>query len=150
MRTRFFPLILLALVLPALADSGTGVAQPKLPVTVLGIGKAKVTAEIADTDATRSMGMMFRETMGENEGMLFVFERPTRASFWMRNTKIPLSIAYIDPSGVILEIHDMQPLDERTTNSTFDTVAYALEVPQGWFTKNGVMAGTAVTGLPAR
>jgi uncharacterized membrane protein (UPF0127 family) len=82
--------------------------------------------------------------MAEYEGMLFVFGGPMRASFWMRNTLIPLSCAYIDPDGVILEIHDMKPLDETPIQAQTDRVQYVLEVKQGWFDRNKVSAGMLV------
>lgn len=123
-------------------------AQPKLPTLTLVVGSKKVTAEIADSEQERSAGLMFRESLGEDEGMLFVMDEPGPAGFWMQNTKIPLSIAYINAVGVILEIHDLQPLDETIVPSRFTTVAYALEMPQGWFLKNGVIPGDTISGLP--
>jgi len=90
---------------------------------------------------------MYRESLPENHAMLFVFEGPRQASFWMRNTRIPLSIAYLDASGKILEIHDMQPFDETSIRSRSLAVAFALEVNQGWFRKQGIGPGDRVSGL---
>ncbi len=148
MRARFLPLILLATLLAPAPEIRADAAQPKLPTVLLTIGGKPVTAEVADEDAERERGLMFRKTMGANDGMLFVFARPTQAAFWMRNTTIPLSVAYISLSGVILEIHDLNPLDERPISSDFDTIAYALEMPRGWFEKAGVLAGDSIAGLP--
>jgi uncharacterized membrane protein (UPF0127 family) len=83
---------------------------------------------------------MFRTSLAEGRGMLFVFDRDQIMSFWMRNTRIPLSIAYIRSDGGILEIRDMRPLDESLVRSS-RSVRYALEVPQGWFDRVGVKAG---------
>ena len=95
------------------------------------------------------MGLMFRDRLASNAGMLFVMPKPERASFWMKNTTLPLSIAYINPAGVILEIHDLQPLDERPVPSAFPNIGYALEMEQGWFSENGILAGDRIQGLPA-
>ena len=80
--------------------------------------------------------------------MLFVMPRPERASFWMKNTTLPLSVAYINPDGVIVEIHDLEPLDEKPVPSAFPNIAYALEMKQGWFAENGILAGDRIRGLP--
>jgi uncharacterized membrane protein (UPF0127 family) len=122
--------------------------QPKLPTAVLHVGPQAVTAELADTAETMSMGLMFRESLGENEGMLFVYQEPRTVSFWMKNTRLPLSIGFIDPQGTLLEVHDMQPFDTNTTESRSSRVRYALEMNQGWFEKHKLGPGSAVTGLP--
>lgn len=151
MRRVLLPLITLA----ALAISTPPVvaepteAQPKLPTIALVIGSKKLTAEVAGTEASRSAGLMFRESLGENEGMLFVMDEPGPAGFWMRNTTIPLSIAFMNSVGVIMDIYDLQPRDETLVSSQFTTIAYALEMPQGWFLKNGILPGDSVSGLPA-
>ena len=92
-------------------------------------------------------GLMFRDSLPEDHGMLFVFEKPKTASFWMKNTKIPLSIAYIDSAGRILQIESMKPLDETPVESTSSEVAFALEVNEGWFTRNRVSAGAKISGI---
>jgi uncharacterized membrane protein (UPF0127 family) len=93
---------------------------------------------------------MFRGSLAANHGMLFVFEPPQRADFWMKNTKIPLSIGFIDSAGTLLEVRDMQPFDETPILSRSDRVAYALEVNQGWFERNHVPVGSKVEGLNKR
>jgi len=93
---------------------------------------------------------MFRDSLPEDHGMLFVFEKPETASFWMRNTKIPLSIAYIDSAGEILEIESLKPLDETPVASASSKVAFALEVNEGWFKRNGVWPGATIIGIPRR
>lgn len=121
-----------------------------LRVAELNISNVPLKAEIADTPQAAENGLMFRDSLPENRGMLFIFEQPKRASFWMRNTKIPLSIAYIDPAGQILEIKSMSPLDETVVPSTSDDVAYALEVNQGWFARHAIPSGAKVNGIPRK
>lgn len=107
-------------------------------------------AEVVRTPARKARGLMFRDHLDENAGMLFVFSQPRRASFYMRDTRIPLSIAYIDATGTILEIYDMEPFDETSVVSRSDEIAYALEVNQGWFDQRGIRPGAVLSGLPAR
>jgi uncharacterized membrane protein (UPF0127 family) len=123
--------------------------QPRLPTVPLVVGGKKLAAEIADEDAEREAGMMFRRTMAAGEAMVFVFDTPQKVAFWMKNTLVPLSVAYVNASGMILEIHDLKPKDETAVPSRFDTVLYAIEVPQGWFLANGILPGAQVKGLPA-
>ena len=91
---------------------------------------------------------MFRREMGTNEGMLFVNDAPAVRCFWMRNTLIPLSIAFIADDGTIVNIVDMKPLDERSRNCSAAPVRFALEMNQGWFAKRGIQAGTKLRGQP--
>src|SRR6185295_18033607 len=88
--------------------------------------------------------MMFRTNLAENAGMLFVFAYPHRASFYMKNTLVPLSGAYIDPDGIILEILDMKPKDETPLPAASDRIQYVLEVNQGWFQRHQIAIGTTV------
>lgn len=122
--------------------------EKTLATTELRIGRATVKAEVAATPLERQQGLMHRRELEEGRGMLFVFPEPRPLSFWMRDTLIPLSIAYIGSTGVIMEIHDLRPLDEIPVHSTFQNLQYALEVPQGWFQKNGIFPGDRVHGLP--
>jgi uncharacterized membrane protein (UPF0127 family) len=92
---------------------------------------------------------MSRTNLAENEAMLFVFPSPRSVAFWMKDTPMPLSIAYIGPSGRIFEIHDMKPFDETPIPSASGAVVYAIETKQGWFTKHGILAGSMVGGLPS-
>lgn len=123
-------------------------AQPELPKIALTIGEIRIDAEVADDPDEKTIGLMGRKELAEGSGMLFVFSRPQPMGFWMKDTLVPLSIAYINGEGVIREIHDMQPLDESGINSVFQDLVYALEVPQGWFAKKGILAGDKVLGLP--
>jgi len=122
--------------------------QPELPKLALTIRDIRISAEVADEPSEKATGLMGRKELPEGTGMLFVFSRPQPLGFWMKDTLVPLSIAYINSEGIIREIHDMQPLDESGENSVFQDLVYALEVPQGWFAKNGILAGDKVSGLP--
>ena len=119
-------------------------AQPKLQTTKLFIGKEEVTAELALTPIQVMTGMMFRTNMLENEGMLFVFRDAQPRSFYMKNTKVPLTVAYIDPEGTILELHDLKPLEEAPVFSKSDEIQFVLEMNQGWFSRHDVNTGTVV------
>jgi uncharacterized protein len=120
-------------------------AQSRLPTTELYLGTHRITAEVARLPMQIRTGMMFRPSMGENEGMLFLFGVPHRASFWMKNVTVELSVAYLDPEGRILEIHDLEPGNETPVASRSGRVQYALEMPRGWFDRHGVTSGVLVT-----
>lgn len=119
-------------------------AQPRLPTLSLWVGAHELTAEVARRPVEIATGMMFRTNLVENEGMLFVFSRPSQVAFYMRNTLVPLSAAYIGPDGAILEIHDLQPRDETPVPATSDRVQYVLEVNQGWFQRHGISPGAVL------
>lgn len=119
-------------------------ALPRLATVKLWLGSQELTAEVARTEIEIRTGMMFRTNIVDGEGMLFVFARPMRAAFYMRNTTVPLSCAYIDPEGAILEIHDLKPLDETPVEARSDNVQFVLEVPQGWFDRNQIKPGAVV------
>lgn len=126
--------------------SGCASSAPTIPLTV---GEAALAVEIADDPAERQQGLMHRDALATDHGMLFVFPDDKVRNFWMKNTKIALSIAYVDGDGAIVHIADMTPYDERTTSSRLPA-RYAIEVVQGWFTAHGVQVGAHVTGLPPR
>lgn len=119
-------------------------AQPKLRTIKLWLGGEELLAELALSFDEVRTGMMFRTEMAESEAMLFVFARPHQAAFWMKNTIVPLSAAYIDPDGVILEIHDLKPHDTNSVYAKTDRVQYVLETRQGWFERHKVGVGTIV------
>ena len=123
-------------------------AQVALPAVTLSVGGKAVSAEVADEPAERAAGLMFRKDLAPDCGMLFVMREPDRAAFWMKNTTLPLSVAYINQSGLILEIHDLDPLNEKPVPSAFANIAYALEMEKGWFAKNRILAGDRIRGLP--
>jgi uncharacterized membrane protein (UPF0127 family) len=120
--------------------------QPPLPSVTLGAGMHLIHAEIADRDAARAYGLMQRTSLPPNGGMLFVFEEPDRHCMWMKNTLLPLSVAFIDERGAILNIEDMQPLTEESHCAT-RPARFALEMLQGWFAARGIRAGSQLRGL---
>lgn len=123
-------------------------AQPPLPTIELFVNEKSITAEVADDPHEQQAGLMFRDNLPSNSGMLFILNPPRRAAFWMKNTILPLSIAYINASGRILEIHDLEPGNEISVPSAFPLVAYALEMNQDWFRQAGILPGDRLTGLP--
>jgi uncharacterized membrane protein (UPF0127 family) len=123
-------------------------ASHKLETATLTITRAdssavEITVEMARTDEERAQGLMYRKKLPDGQGMLFIYERDQQMSFWMKNTVIPLSIAFIASDGRIIEIRDMQPLDLSAVQSS-RSVRYALETPQGWFERVGVTAGDVI------
>ena len=114
--------------------------NPRLPQAEIRAGMHLIRAEVAADGPTRQRGLMMRERLGPNEGMLFVFEQKAGHCFWMKNTLIPLSIAFIDDDGSIVNIADMQPHAEDS-HCPVRPVRYALEMEQGWFAKRGLKAG---------
>ena len=137
------------LALPWLAVSAHA-QMPEIPLTVAG---HKLTVEVADSDATRMQGLMHRRILPENRAMLFVFREVTHHAMWMKNTYIPLSVAFLDERGVIINIADMQP-QTSDTHAAAKPAKYALEVNQGWFAKRKIKPGARIEGLerapPAR
>lgn len=120
----------------------------ELPTTTLAIGRHKLVAEVAATPAQRETGLMYRFSLKPDHGMLFVFDQPQRQSFWMRNTYVPLSIAFVGADGRIVNVEDMAPHDENTHWSTAPAL-YAIEMKKGWFAERGIGPGDRVEGLPA-
>ncbi len=136
--------VLLSLMLPGCArEEGPDRSEDvgKITIRVNGI---PVRVEFADSHEERRQGLMFRETLPADEGMLFVFEREQLLSFWMKDTPIPLSIAFISQDGEIVDIQDMEPLDERTFHRSPRPALYALEMNQGWFGRHEVEVGDRV------
>jgi hypothetical protein len=138
----------LVLVLTAGVIAQGAAAADALPTVPLSINDHRITAEVAATPEQRSTGLMHRFSLRPDHGMIFVFERPERQSFWMMNTFIPLSIAFIAPDGRIINIDDMAPHDE-TSHWSRGPALYALEMRKGWFAERGIRAGDVVKGLPA-
>ena len=144
----FFSTLLLvssfaATFLPA---SSAAQVNKDLPVVDLTIKTAKFKAEVAADNNSRTIGLMNRFSLKPDQGMIFVFAQSEPLAFWMRNTFVPLSIAYIDSKGVIVNIIDMKPQDESTHPSAGPAM-FALEMKQGWFKQHGIVAGDKVNGL---
>jgi hypothetical protein len=123
--------------------------QPRLPTVTLQAGMHNIVAELARTPQQQQIGMMMRTQMAQHEGMLFVFDDVAPRCFWMKNTLLPLSIAFIADDGRIVNLADMQPRSEASHCST-EPVRYALEMNQGWFAKRGIQAGFRLKGTPFR
>jgi uncharacterized membrane protein (UPF0127 family) len=135
-------LVAMAMVSPG-ANAQTG--PQKLPTTQLTAGMHLIRAEVADDDGERQIGLMHRPSMGASDGMVFVFEQPGVQCFWMRNTLIPLSAAFIDDSGTIVNIEDMKPQSDDSHCSK-KPVRFVLEMNKGWFDKRGLKAGSVIGG----
>ena len=121
-------------------------ACAQTPSITLSAGIYLIRAEVANDFESRGRGLMFRESLGPNQGMLFVFEGPDRQCMWMKNTLIPLSVAFIDADGTIANIANMRPRDE-TPHCAVQPVPYALEMERNWFAARGLKAGTRIGGL---
>ena len=139
-----FSALLLTLAGASWAQEGP---QLDLPRTTLSAGMHQIDAQVALTPQQRAIGLMHRKEMPTHEGMLFVFEQPAVQCFWMKNTVLPLTAAFVDDAGVIVNLVDMQPLDERSHCST-KPVRFVLEMNQGWFAKKGLKAGFRLAGQP--
>jgi uncharacterized protein len=121
--------------------------QPKLPTVTLSAGMHNIVAEVASQPQQHQIGMMMRTAMAQHEGMLFVFDGVDQRCFWMRNTLLPLSAAFIADDGTIVNIADMQPKSDDSHCST-KPVRFVLEMNQGWFAKRGIKAGARLAGPP--
>ncbi len=121
-------------------------AHAQLPETTLSVNGHKLTAEVADSDATRMQGLMYRRILPENRGMLFVFDNVALHAMWMMNTYIPLSVAFIDDRGVIINIEDMKP-HTRDPHPAAKPARYALEMKLGWLKTRGIKAGAKMEGM---
>lgn len=134
----------LAIAGPALAQDAP---QMNLPRVQLTAGMHRIDAQVAQTPDQRSIGLMFRKEMPQHEGMLFVFEQPSGLCFWMKNTLLPLTAAFVADDGTIVNLADMKP---QTTDShcASKPVRYVLEMNQGWFAKRGFKAGSKLGGGP--
>lgn len=121
--------------------------QPRLRTVDLQLGIHIIKTELAITPEQQQIGMMFRKEMSTNEGMLFVSEERSQRCFWMRNTLLPLTIAFIADDGTIVNLADMEPLSERSHCSS-SPVRFALEMNKGWFAKRGFKAGARIAGAP--
>jgi uncharacterized protein len=140
----FFSGMRIALSILALAF--TLVARAELPVVELSAGMHLIKAEFADTFTTRARGLMYREKLAPNAGMLFRFDETAVQCMWMKNTLIPLSVAFLDDAGAIINIVDMQPHNEQSHCATRPS-RYALEMNRGWFAERGIKPGAKLRGI---
>lgn len=125
-----------------------GCSRAALPTVVLDVAGHEVRAEVADDAAERQRGLMYRDTLGADDGMVFVYAEAQERSFWMKDTRIPLTIAWIAPGGAIVGLNDLTPFDLDPVPSGAPAM-YALEMNRGWFAAHGVRTGDVVRGLPA-
>jgi uncharacterized protein len=145
--SRFFPPLLLALAALCCVAARAQEAQLNLPRVTLSAGMHQIDSQVALTPDQRMVGLMFRKEMPQHEGMLFVFEQPSVQCFWMKNTLLPLTAAFVADDGTIVNLVDMKP---QTLDSHCSTkpVRYVLEMNQGWFTKKNIKAGARLAGQP--
>lgn len=146
----FFTALLALALLAALLAPGGARAQAKpqqLPTVTLNAGIHNIRTEVARTPEQRAVGLMHRETLGANDGMLFVFERPGLQCFWMKDTLLPLSIAFLDDDGRIVNLADMAPRSLES-HCSVRPVRLALEMNRGWFAKRGIGVGSRLSGPP--
>ncbi len=144
---RLLPALSLGLLgCPALAQlAPTGGPQTDLPRTTISAGMHRIDAQVAATPAQRQIGLMHRKDMPQHEGMLFVFEQPGVQCFWMKNTLLPLTAAFVADDGSIVNLADMKPLDE-SSHCSAKPVRYVLEMNQGWFEQRHLKAGVKLRG----
>ena len=136
-----------ALLLFAAQAFAQDAAQPRLPTVRLGAGMHAITAEVASTLGQQATGLMHRRQMAQHEGMLFVYDEPGVHCFYMRNTLLPLSIAFIGDDGTIAHLDDMQPLTLES-HCPPRAVRFVLEMNQGWFAKRNIKLGYQLSGTP--
>jgi uncharacterized membrane protein (UPF0127 family) len=124
------------------------VSVPLHAVTLLDLtaGFYRIEAEVVYTDESRQIGLMYRQKMPPSHGMLFVFDQPARHCMWMKNTLLPLSVAFLDDKGRVINIEDMQPQTEDS-HCAAQPAKYALEMNLGWFTSRGIGSGMALAGI---
>jgi len=138
------PLFAAILFAAPVSAAPTVVELPTVPLTING---NKLTAEVARTPEQQMTGLMYRFSLKPDHGMVFVFERSEQRGFWMKNTYIPLSIAFVAADGRIINIEDMAPRDESSHLSAGPAM-YAIEMRKGWFAERGIRTGDRVSGLP--
>jgi len=134
--------LLAVMSLPALA-------QPSHPVVQLTAGIHLIQAEVVADPGSRAQGLMHRKSLPPNAGMLFIFDQAAVHCMWMKNTLIPLSVAFIDERGIIVNIADMEPHSEAS-HCAAQPVPYALEMNRGWFAAKGIKPGSRIGGIPGR
>jgi uncharacterized membrane protein (UPF0127 family) len=125
-----------------------GAAQSSMPLTELSAGMYRIEAEVAATPDHRMVGLMKRRSMPANHGMLFIFTEPQRHCMWMKNTLLPLSVAFLDEQGRILNIEDMKPQTEDN-HCAAKPATFALEMNEGWFRQKGIAPGVRIGGVEA-
>jgi uncharacterized membrane protein (UPF0127 family) len=133
--------------LVAFAALAAAPALAQHPVAQLNAGMHLIRAEVVSDPGTRAQGLMYRKSMAQNAGMLFIFDEAAVHCMWMKNTLIPLSVAFIDDRGAIVNVEDMEPQTEAS-HCAAQPVRYALEMNRGWFAARGVKPGSSLGGIP--
>lgn len=146
MKSAIPALALLALA-AALPPAAAQDAQMNLPRVTLSAGMHQIDAQVAQTPEQRATGLMFRKEMPQHEGMLFVFEQPSVQCFWMKNTLLPLTAAFVADDGTVVNLADMKP-QSTDSHCSDKPVRYVLEMNRGWFTKKGIKPGSKLAGEP--
>ena len=142
----FCPAVLRAIPALVLLTLATAAVRAEMPLAELSVGMHRIEAEVAHTDRNRQLGLMHRTAMPTQRGMVFVFTDDARHCMWMRNTLLPLSVAFLDRDGRILNIADMKPQTEDS-HCAAGPARFALEVNQGWFAQRGIAPGAVVRGV---
>ncbi|MBP9148447.1 MAG: DUF192 domain-containing protein [Rhodoferax sp.] len=143
----FAPTVMVLALVTGISAQAQSTPQMDLPRTQITAGMYLINAQVAATPQQRSTGLMFRQQMPQGEGMLFVFEQPSQQCFWMKNTPLPLTAAFVADDGSIVNLVDMKPLSTESHCSS-KPVRYVLEMNQGWFGKKGLKAGSKLAGPP--
>lgn len=141
--------LVIALLVPLGCGNGGDASDGRVPLSVASIlvGHQRVTVEVAATPSARRRGLMHRDSLPDDRGMLFIFPREKLLTFWMKDTHIPLSIAFARADGTIVHIADLEPRSERPVSSR-SPARYALEMNRGWFLRHGVLEGDAIRRIP--
>jgi len=126
-----------------------GQPQINLPHVQLGAGMYQIDAQVAQSPMEHEIGLMYRKEMPQHEGMLFVFAKPSQQCFWMKNTDLALTVAFVADDGTIVNLEDMRP-QTLDSHCSVKAVRFVLEMNQGWFQKKGLKAGFKLTGAPFR
>lgn len=148
-RTKRYLTSFFAAALGLVATAALSQQTQKFNSTSLIAGMYVIKAEVAANEAERQQGLMFREKMAANEGMVFIFDAPATVCMWMKNTPLPLSVAFLDDEGKIINIEDMKP-QTTDTHCAKKPARYALEMNAGWFKQKNIKPGTIISGLPRK
>jgi hypothetical protein len=133
----------------AVLAASAAFADVSFKTSLVRVGPHPLKVEVAQSEPQRMQGLMFREKLGAEDGMLFIFDEPAYHGMWMKNTLIPLSVAFVDANGVILNILDMEP-QTLDSHMAAGPAVYAIETNKGWFERKKIKAGDRVTGLPKK
>ncbi|MBK6592836.1 MAG: DUF192 domain-containing protein [Burkholderiales bacterium] len=144
---KLVPVVLAAICLAHGVAQAQDQAQTQLPRTTLSVGIHQIDTQLATTQEQHATGLMHRQEMPQHEGMLFIFENSTRQCFWMKNTLLPLTAAFVADDGTIVNLVDMKP-KSLDSHCSAKPVRFVLEMNQGWFAKKGIKPGSKISGRP--